>query len=260
MHPIAGLDGIRGVLLDIDGTLLTADREIPGAAAAVRGLRAADVPFRLMTNTTRRPRSAIARVLKEAGFDVDAGHVLTPSVLARRRILDSGAARAALLVAGATLEDLDGVVAVAEGERADWVVVGDLGPGFTFDVLDGAMARLLDGARLLALQKNRYWHDGTRLRIDAGPFVAALEYAAGVEAEVVGKPSIGFFRLAAADLGVDDPGAILMVGDDVSTDIAGGHAFGCRTAQVRTGKFRPGDLDRTPSADVVVDSVADLVR
>jgi HAD superfamily hydrolase (TIGR01458 family) len=259
MHPIAGIHGIEGVLLDIDGTLLTADREIPGAARTVRALQATGVPFRLMTNTTRRPRSAIARVLAEAGFEIGADHVLTPAVLARRRMLEAGASRAALLIARATLEDLRGIVPVGEGERADWVVVGDLGPGFTFDVLDGAMARLLDGARLLALQKNRYWHDGTRLRIDAGPFVAALEYAAGVEAEVVGKPSREFFRLAAADLGIADPGAILMVGDDVTTDVAGGHAFGCRTVQVRTGKFRAGDLDRIPAADVVVDSVVDLL-
>lgn len=259
MAVIAGFSGIEGVLLDIDGTLLSADREIPGAAGVVAALGAREVPFRLITNTTRRPRSAIARVLTDAGFEVDPDHILTPSVLARRRVLDSGETRASLLVAPATLEDLDGIRAVEDDGPADWVVVGDLGAGFTFDVLDGAMRRLLDGARLLALQKNRYWHDGSALRIDAGPFVAALEYAAGVTAEVVGKPSVEFFRLAAADLGVDDPGAIAMVGDDVTTDVAGGHAHGCRTIQVRTGKFRDSDLERSPAADIVLDSVRDLL-
>src|SRR5262249_60228650 len=87
--------------------------------------------------------------------------------------------------------------------RPDRVVVGDLGRGFTSDVLNAAFRHLRGGAGLIALQKNRYWSAGSEgILLDAGAFVAALEYAAGVTAVVVGKPSARFFELALASIGV----------------------------------------------------------
>jgi len=56
----AWIPGVRGILFDVDGTLLDNDRPIAGAPAAIERLRAAGIPFRLTTNTSRRPRSAIA--------------------------------------------------------------------------------------------------------------------------------------------------------------------------------------------------------
>jgi len=246
----------RGVLVDIDGTLLRGDRAIDGADAFLRSLSRRDIPFRLITNTTRRPRSAIAAALVDAGIDVPAERILLPARLARARILASGRRRAGLLLPPSTFEDLEGVEVVES--RPDWVVVGDLGDGFTWAALDRAFLWLTDGARLLALHKNRYWHDGERLRLDAGPFVAALEYAAGVEAEVLGKPSGDFYRLALEDLGVP-AGGVVMIGDDVRNDCIGAKAAGCSAIVVRTGKFRPSDLEQGASPDAVVDSVADLV-
>jgi ribonucleotide monophosphatase NagD (HAD superfamily) len=82
------------------------------------------------------------------------------------------------------------------------VVLGDLAAGWTFDVLNRAFRQVLAGARLVALQRNRYWKTADGLSLDAGPFVAALEYATGATATVVGKPSAAFFALATAALGV----------------------------------------------------------
>jgi HAD superfamily hydrolase (TIGR01458 family) len=242
-------------LLDIDGTLVEGDRAVPGAIAWLAGLDRRRMPYRLLTNTTRRSRATIAATLARAGFAVDPAHVLTPAALARRRILASGRRSAALIVTDDALADFEGVEAVDDDPA--WVVVGDVGEGFTWKVLDRAFGWLLGGARLLALQKNRYWHDGVRIRIDAGPFVAALEFAAEVVAEVVGKPSAEFFELALQDLGLP-PSAVVMVGDDIRTDCAGSKAVGCRAALVRTGKFRPDDLRHEPGPDVVLDSVVDL--
>ena len=103
------LDGIEGVLLDIDGTLLEGDRAIPGTAKMIERLRTRSIPFRLSTNTTRMPRSAVVEWLAAAGIDVDPGEVFTPALLARRRILDSGRTRAHLLVAPETRIDFDGI-------------------------------------------------------------------------------------------------------------------------------------------------------
>jgi HAD superfamily hydrolase (TIGR01458 family) len=249
---------IRGVLLDVDGTLLAGDEAVPGAADALARLRARGIPLRLLTNTTRRSRRDVALVLRRAGLEVEEAEVLAPSVLACREIRASGRHRASLLVPSGARTDFSGVI--EDDERPDWVVVGDLGSGFTWERMNRAFHALLRGAGLLALQKNRYWHAGPEagIRIDAGPFVAALEYAAGVTARVVGKPSPDFFRLALEDLGLE-AGAVLVVGDDLENDVGGGAAAGCRTALVRTGKFSQEALGRAAvPPDLLLDSVADL--
>jgi HAD superfamily hydrolase (TIGR01458 family) len=249
--------GIRGLLLDVDGTLLVNDEPVPGAGDFIAELRRRGLAFRVTTNTTRRPRRETAEVLQRGGIEVRPGEILGPAALARRRIIESGSLRAGLLVPPSAREDLSGVI--EDEAKPDWVVVGDIGAGFTFQRLNQAFRWLLGGAKLLALHRNRCWLAGPEgLVLDAGAFVAALEYGADVTAEVVGKPAPAFFELALADLGI--PAAeTLVVGDDPETDGAG-RAAGCRVALVRTGKFAGTDDDaRQAGAEIVADSVAQLL-
>ncbi len=252
------LSGIAGLIIDVDGTLLTRERAIPGAAELLAACTRQGMPYRIVTNTTRRSRAATAAALRSAGLAVADDVVLQPAVLARRLILDSGRPRAGLLVPEEVRGDLEGV---EEDARApDWVVVGDLGHRFSFAVLNEALRWLRAGARLLALHKNPCWQPSAEEGwvLDAGAFVVALEYAAGTAAEIVGKPSLAFFDLALRDLGLE-AGQVLVIGDDVENDARGGAAAGCRTALVRTGKFQGSlaELDGR-DADLVLDSVADL--
>jgi HAD superfamily hydrolase (TIGR01458 family) len=138
------------------------------------------------------------------------------------------------------------------------VVVGDLGRGWTYEVLNQAFNRLLDGAEFLALHRNRYWKTGGGLAVDAGAFVAALEYASGRTATLVGKPSQALFDAAAASIGLT-PRQVTMVGDSLESDIAGAKAAGCQAILVRTGKFSADELARSSvQPDLVVDSIAEL--
>jgi HAD superfamily hydrolase (TIGR01458 family) len=106
--------------------------------------------------------------------------------------------------------------------------------------------------------RNRWWQTSHGPLLDAGAYVAGLEYAAGVEAEVVGKPSRAYFEAALADIGAGPAGAV-MVGDDVESDIGGAKAAGMRAILVRTGKFREETLAAAEvEPDGVVDSIADV--
>lgn len=254
---MAWLDDARGALVDVDGTLLVGDEPVPGASAFLDRLRGRGLRFRLTTNTTRMSIGAVAARVRRAGIRVDAADILAPSILARRRILESGRSGAGFLVAAEALVDFEGVR--EDIARPDWVVVGDLGRGFTWDRLNEAFRWLRQGAGLIALQKNRYWNAGADgWVLDAGPFVSALEYATGVAAEVVGKPARRFFDLALAELGLPAE-AVVVVGDDAETDGAGGAAAACRTALVRTGKYSASSGAGGFRPDLVVDSVADLL-
>jgi HAD-hyrolase-like len=106
--------------------------------------------------------------------------------------------------------------------------------------------------------RNRWWQTSRGPLLDSGAFVAGLEYAAGIEADVVGKPTQAYFDAALAELGAS-PDEAVMVGDDVEADIGGAKAAGLRAVLVRTGKFREETLaGADPQPDGVVASIADV--
>jgi HAD superfamily hydrolase (TIGR01458 family) len=246
---------VRALLIDLDGVLYVEERPVPGATDAVRALRDRGLDLRFVTNTTSRPRRSIVDRLDRLGFDVPAEQVLTPAALAVDHCTRRGHGRVALLMNEAVKEDF---AALEESEDdVDAVIVGDLGRGFTYDALNGAFRLLMDGAELVALQRNRFWLTPTGLSLDVGPFVAALEYAADRSAHVVGKPDPGFFAAALDDLGAE-AGEAAMIGDDVETDVGGALAAGLEGILVRTGKYHPDTVERSgiePTA--TIDSIAD---
>jgi HAD superfamily hydrolase (TIGR01458 family) len=250
------LDGVEALLLDLSGVVYVQDEAVPGAAEALARLREAGVPIRLVTNTTMRPRRAILERLDRLGIEADPSELLTPATLARRRCQEAGYDSVSLVVLDDLREDLEGLD--ESGDPVDAVIVGDLGDRWDYAVLNRAFRRLEGGAQLIALQKNRYWETAEGLSLDAGPFVAALEYATGREAEVVGKPSPAFFELALSDLGVA-ASAAAMVGDDVEADAGGALEAGIRAVLVRTGKYREEDVRASGiEPNATVDSIADV--
>jgi len=243
-------------VIDLDGTVYFAGREIPGAAEAVRALEAAGIPFVFATNTTRRPRSRIVERLRSFGIVTDEGRLHTAPVAAAGWLAEQGAERISLLLPEVSWEEF--AAFEITDENPDFVLVGDLGAEWRFERLNTAFLSLRSGAGLVAIQRNRFWDDGTGLKLDAGPFVAALEYAAQQEAVLVGKPSTAFFSTAAGALGVP-LSRVAVVGDGLENDVRGGQRAGCLGVAVRTGSFREEDLeDLERPPDAVLDSIADL--
>jgi HAD superfamily hydrolase (TIGR01458 family) len=230
-----GRSRVKGVLIDLDGVVYVGDALVPGSLEAIGRLRAARTPFKFITNTTRRPRRRIVVDLARLGLDVALEDVLTPAALARDFLLRQNLAP--FLVAHPDLRE-DFVGSPADGAEA--VVVGDAGAFFTYDLLNQAFRKLLRGAPLLALAKNRNFRDRDGdLSLDAGPFVAALEYASGETAMVFGKPAPEFFKRAVDSLACA-AAEVAMIGDDAEADIGGAMASGLKGILVRSGKYRPG--------------------
>ena len=118
--------------------------------------------------------------------------------------------------------------------------------------------RIEAGAPLVAMNPNLVWQTTEGLQLDAGAYVVALEAAAGVSAEITGKPSVAFF-LSALEQRDGDAASSYMVGDDLRTDILGAQACGIRGVLVRTGKFRQSVLADSPDQPhVVLDSFAEF--
>jgi HAD superfamily hydrolase (TIGR01458 family) len=252
---------VRGCLLDLDGVVYVGDAPVPGAAEVVGWLVRERIPHRFLTNTTSLPRQGIVDKLAGMGVRVTADQVLTPAVAAVEWLQRHRVGHPALFVPDATAAEFAGLDPVPAGaeDGAGAVVVGDLGEAWDFAKLNRAFRLLMGDPRppLVALGLTRFWRAGDGLRLDAGAFVRALEYAAGCTAVVLGKPDEAFYVAAVDALGLE-PAEVVMVGDDVRIDVEGAQRSGLRGVLVRTGKFSPSDLGGEVAPDAVLGSIADL--
>ncbi len=245
---------IKGVLLDIAGVLYDGDTVVPGAIKGLRALRAAGLPLRLVTNTSRRPKRVLLDHLRRLGFDVSEDEVFTATealvaYLVRERL------RPFLLVHPYLDEEFEAL----DRDRPNAGVVGDAAERFTYQRLNAAFRLLIDGAPLLAIATNRYFREADGLSLDAGPFVAALEYATQAETILFGKPAPAFFQAVLTDLGMP-PAETVMIGDDVEADVNGALSLGLQATLVRTGKYRAGDERRIGEGGHCVADVSEAVN
>ncbi|GEO98206.1 TIGR01458 family HAD-type hydrolase [Methylobacterium haplocladii] len=242
---------ISGVLLDLSGVVFSGGAAIGDAVAAIADLRAADLPLRFVTNTTSEPLRVLREKLRGLGIEASDEHVFTPATAARRLLQERGLSPHFLMHPN-LLEDFED----PSGNPPDAVVVGDAGRAFTFDALNAAFRLIDGGAAFIALARNRTFRDGTgALSLDAGPFVAALEYATRREALLIGKPSAAFYEAAVSHLGTP-AGETVMIGDDAESDVQGAMEAGMAGILVRTGKYREGDETRIGPAPTA--TLADL--
>jgi HAD superfamily hydrolase (TIGR01458 family) len=245
------------ILLDIDGVLHVSGEPIPGAVEAVARLRRNGHSLRFVTNNSTMPRQTLAEELRVLGFELDDDELQTTPRAAARELAGK---RVLALVMGAIVPDLEGIELV--GDRADAVLLGgcdettEPNQVFSWMNLGRAFAELQMGAELYCLHKNKWWQTSRGPLLDAGAFVAGLEYATGVDATILGKPSASYFAAALAALDAE-PELTWMVSDDLEADVRGAQSFGMRTALVRTGKFRPEVLDHSGVVpEIVLSSVA----
>jgi HAD superfamily hydrolase (TIGR01458 family) len=246
------------VCLDVDGNLTdgVGGPTLPGAAAAVRLLRAS-MPVRLVSNTTSRSHASLARFLQGAGLLDDPESLWTPASAARRVLPRRGHDSGLLFVDDAARVDFEWFredpngPAVVLGTEAHHLKLADFQPAFR---------RLLDGAALYALQRNRYFKRDGALVTDIGPLAAYLTYASGRNAETLGKPSPLLYDAIATEAGSSRE-EMVMVGDDAEFDVAASVALGMQGILVRTGKYRTGDEERfSPPPTAVLSSVSELPR
>jgi HAD superfamily hydrolase (TIGR01458 family) len=232
----------------------------------VAALRRAGVPLRFVTNTTSRPRAALVERLRGYGFPAAPDELLTPVIAAAGIARARGCTTLAPFLPAPALEDLagfelrGGTSGHRPGRTPEAVLIGDLAEQWTYDLMQEAFGYVLGGALLIALSRDRYWRRGDTIALDAGPFVAGLEYATSRMAILAGKPSPEFFRAAVAGLpaGHGDRG-LAMIGDDLWSDVRGAQEAGYRGWLVRTGKFREEALRESGVVpDRVLDSIADL--
>ena len=246
----------KAFLIDMDGTLYFKGELCPGAIETVNYLRQENYQLRFLTNTTAKTPKMLHAQMQTLGFDIYEDEIFNATYACLQYLRSQPKNRCHFMVDDAVKAFFKEIP--VDDDAPDFVVVGDYGEGFDFRTLNHAFRLLMNGAELVALQKNLYWFSAEGMFLDCGAFVTLLEAAAGKTATVMGKPSETFFKIALESLRLS-PSEAVVVGDDITSDIVGAENMRVRSILVKTGRFKPSQLENPVAAPTwVLNSIAEL--
>jgi 4-nitrophenyl phosphatase len=244
------LNTLQAVFLDLDGTLYNGQYKIEYAERLIQRLRHAGIPFLFLTNNSSRTPQMVAEHLCELGIEAKPGEVYNSAQAAATYVIEQGTVvypprvycigeigmRTALLDAGAKL------ISEEDTHTPDFVVQG-IDRQLTYDKLKRAVQHILNGATFILTNPDLLLPWNQQFVPGAGSIGAMLEAATGVKPVVIGKPSAIIMRYALAKMSASSFDEVLMIGDNLRTDIAAAHAVGCRSALVLTGVAQAHNVD-----------------
>lgn len=244
------LDGYDAVLLDLDGTVYRGEAEIPGAAAAVTGIRASGLAVRFVTNNASRRPAEVVDHLARLGFAPTPEEISTSAQAAAGFLAERLPTGAAVLIVGteALADEIGdrGLTPVRTADKSPVALVQGHSPDTGWRELAEACLAIKSGALWVACNVDSTLPTERGELPGNGAMVAALRAATGAEPEITGKPARRLLDDAERSAGAQRP---LVVGDRLDTDIAGAVAAGVDSLLVLTGVSTPSDvLFAEPSA------------
>jgi HAD superfamily hydrolase (TIGR01450 family) len=246
------------LLLDAYGVLVHHGGALPGAPELVSRLERSGKPYFILTNDASRLPSTSAARFASMGLPIAEERIITSGGLlaehfARRALLGEGCVVLGPEDSRAYVREAGGVPTTPDDPRASVVVVCDE-VGFHFvETVDATLTLLfhrLDAGQPVHLVAPNpdlvYPKTRSRFGITAGSIASMLEAALaqrypglGLAFQRLGKPNRPIFAEAERRAGTRD---MVMVGDQLGTDILGALRFGIAAALVETGldRFQPG--------------------
>ena len=267
---------VRGVVLDMDGTLVLGDRNnkglnpLPGAAYLLATLVERGLPFRVFTNGTTRTPEQYAAALQRIGFPVPDDGVLTPISSAVDVLRGRGHRRVMVLGGPAMTGPLEAAgfeaVPPVRGTTADAVLVGWFRQELTFEALEAACEAVFGGAQFYSASQSLFFATAEGRSLGTSRAISAVvRDVTGCPVDVVGKPSLQALKTAAHALGVA-PVELMVVGDDPELEVPMAHRGGALAVAVHTGighaeSFTDQPADVRPHLDLPdVGALAELLR
>lgn len=251
-----------GLVCDLDGVLYRGVEPVPGVAEAIDRVRASGIRVVFATNNATKTLAQYVERLRR--FDVEIGEddIVTSAAVTGEEVTRRGWSGRTVFLIGTdgtrvALEDA-GVVLVdgIPARTADIAVVSSTAR-FDYQSLATAAFAVRNGADFLASNADPTFPAADGLWPGAGAMLAAVETASGRKAEVMGKPNPPMMQAIARRL--EGCNKIAVVGDQPSTDLAGGRSMGWATILVLSGvtdAVAAAALD--PAPDVVIPSLVDL--
>ncbi|WP_284013695.1 HAD-IIA family hydrolase [Halobaculum litoreum] len=252
---------IRGVVLDVDGTVVRGRDPLPGAPAALSRLRAWGLSICFCSNNPTKGPPAYVERLAAAGIDAAESEVVTAadSTVAYLR---EHHADDALYVLGedGLIEQLEAAGLAVATDHADATAgVVSIDRSFDYDDLATALWALGDGTPYVGTDPDRVIPAPEAFVPGSGAVINAVSGVLDHEPDaVLGKPSATARDLVLDSLGVPAE-ECLVVGDRLDTDVALGAEAGMTTALVLTGVADRDDVAASPyDPDYVLADLSEL--
>ena len=250
-------ENINGLLIDLEGVLYNDNQLIPGSIDVIKELKRVGLKLRFLTNTTTAPRKKILEKLLNFGFDIEEKEIFTPIIATKNYLRDNTVKKISLVTNIEIIEEFKEYEITQKDPEA--IIMGDIYKNFNWDILDRIFKLVyINNAALIALHQNKYCMRDGQVSLDLGPFVRAIEYASNKKSILMGKPEKNFFDLAINSLNLNKD-EILMIGDDIISDIKGSKDNLIKAIQVKTGKYQKHDENSNfIQPDIRIKSINDL--
>jgi HAD superfamily hydrolase (TIGR01458 family) len=245
----------RGCLFDINGVLEFQGIVYPGAIELLGRLRQREIIIRILTNSTLKSRQDCAIKLNRMGFAVREEEVITASFATARYLKTLNPRSCWVLLQGKGLDEFKEFP--HDDQNPEYVVLGDCREGFNFHNMNKVLKLLLAGSKLIVMIPEKVDHSLGQVELTVGAYGRMLEDAAKIQAVFVGKPSRYVFDTALQTMDLPR-NAVVMVGDRMDSDILGARTAGIASVLLKTGEFRPGDLEAEIQPDYIFDSIEEL--
>ena len=260
---------VRGILIDIDGTLMKGKQMIEGSIEFLDYLETEKIPYLIVSNNTKAPGRYVD-FFKDKGLSISEDHILTCTSTTKSYLIDNKGIKTAYVIGkddlieaveGAGVRILTDAGGVDIGDVADVVIVGgDFNLNYT--KLKDAVLHLQNGARLIGSNGDMLIPTEEGLVPEAGMTMAALEAGSGIEPIILGKPETYFFKIAVNRLMKSeamDLEQVVILGDRLDTDIKGALEYGIKSILVKTGVDDQSSIEKKGIyPDLVVEDLVEL--
>ena len=251
------------VILDLDGCVWVGDEAVPGATEAIGALRDAGKRVAFATNDPRHAGEEFVAKLWGIGVRAALSDVVTVGGAMQHLLAETRSGRTAFVIGTDPMREhvADAGLRVLNNtdlaSRAEVVIVAGT-EDLVYDDLKQASLAVRRGADFLATGRDPTYPQPDGLWPGTGAIVAAVEYATGKTAQIVGKPEPQLFLTALDRLG-DAP--TLVVGDRLDADVAAASRAKLDAALVLSGGTTPEELAGAgPKPVAVAENLAALVN
>ena len=170
------LNGVNGFLFDLDGVLCVEGEPIDGAIEVINELQSNNIPFRIVTNYTTLSRKRLYSKLIKIGFDLKEDHIFSASYAGVLRLRELDNPRCQFFLNKDSLKDYEEFL--IDNENPEYIIIGDLDDQWSFEIVNDIFNKVINGSKVIALHKGRYFQVKSGLQIDSGAFIKGIEYAA----------------------------------------------------------------------------------
>lgn len=257
---------ILGLIVDMDGVLWKENTPIGNLPSVFSRIKERGLKIVLATNNATSTPDEYLTKLQSHGVNLESWQIVTSADAIAHALLQRFPKGGPIFVVGengvisALHEQGFTPITDPENETRPLAVVVGIDWSVTYRKLRRATLHIRSGSPFYGTNPDKTFPTPFGLVPGAGSILASIQAATDVEPVVVGKPAGFMLELAAQRMGLTKD-QVLVVGDRLETDIAGGQAFGARTGLVLSGVSTYEQAKSwSPEPDIIAEDLTSLVR